>query len=129
MGLDRLAQAGLDQLAEHLAPHLLAEGPLEHGPWHATGAEAAQPRLAPDRREGALQLRLHVRRGDLHLEALADRGQVLERDVRRVHHVSPRVATPRYARGGIRTPTVAREILNLVRLPIPPLSLLEGTHP
>ena len=88
MGLDRLAQAGLDQLAEHLAPHLLAEGPLEHGPWHATGAEAAQPRLAPDRREGALQLRLHVRRGDLHLEALADRGQVLERDVRRLHHDS-----------------------------------------
>src|SRR5205823_5953700 len=126
---DRLAQAVLDQPAEHLAPHLLAEGPFEHGPWHATGAETAQPRLAPDRRGGALQLRPHVRRGGLHLDALADRGQVFERDARRLHHVSRRAATPRHARGGIRTPTVAREILNLVRLPIPPLSLLKGTHP
>src|SRR5215469_16263110 len=118
--MDGMVERLLHEAAEHLAAHLITEHALEHLTGCLPRSESRQTRLSSDEREGAIDLGLNGRSTDLDLQALAARPEFLERDLWSVHRV-PWRATGN-ARGGTRTPTVAREILSLVRLPIPPLS-------
>src|SRR5262249_21078889 len=84
--------------------------------------------LAADARVGAIELALDLARRHLDLHPLAHGRQRLDLDTLDLHDLSP-FPRPRdgmhgpRARGGTRTPTgEAREILSLVRLPVPPLS-------
>ena len=69
----------LDQTAQHLAADLLAEHALEHAARRLARPEPGKSRLPADLRERAIELGLHGRRGDLDLQALAARPELLDR--------------------------------------------------
>src|SRR5262245_1215371 len=135
----------LDQPAQHLATDVVAKVSLEHPSWRLPRSKPGEPRLASDLCERAVDLGLDDRRGDLDLQPPAARSDLLDghsggvaarlrmRFLGGVHwRVSRRGPDlARSARGGTRTPTVAREILSLVRLPVPPLSrrIVSSRHP
>src|SRR5262249_46264506 len=110
----------LYQAAENLPAHLITEHALQDLTGRLARSEPRETCLSSDECEGAVDLRLHRRSTDLDLETLAARPEFLERDLGSIHRVA--WGAPGNARGGPRPPTVAREILSLVRLPIPPLS-------
>ena len=78
----------LDQAAEHLAAHLIAEHALEHLTGRLPRSESRETCLAADEREGAIDLGLDGRSTDLDLQALAARPEFLERDLGSIHRGS-----------------------------------------
>ena len=69
----------LDQTAQYVAANLLTEGALEHAPRRLARTEPGKSRLPADLRERAIDLGLHGGSGDLHLQALAARSDLLDR--------------------------------------------------
>src|SRR5262249_12418182 len=116
----RLLERLLDQVRERLLADLLPEHPLEHGSWRLPGTEATQPRGLAQPLEHPIDLGADRGGIDLDLETLLDRRDVLNRQLLELHRCVRVLAHS--ARGGTRPPTVARELLSPVRLPVPPLS-------